>query len=76
MAVQMAVEMEVNPMPILMGVAMAASCCFLTPVATPPNTMVLGAGGYRFWDYVKAGWPLQVISFVIGVVLIPVFWPF
>lgn len=76
LGVQMAVKMGVSPMPILMGIAMAASCCFLTPIATPPNTMVLGPGGYRFWDYVKAGWPLQVISFVIGVTLIPVLWPF
>jgi len=76
LGVAMAAKMGVRPAPILMGVAMAASCCFLTPVATPPNTMVLGAGGYRFLDYLKAGWPLQVISFIIGVVLIPLFWPF
>jgi len=76
LGVEMASKMDVSPMPILMGVAMAASCCFLTPVATPPNTMVLGPGGYRFMDYLKAGWPLQIISFVIGVFLIPLIWPF
>ncbi len=75
-AVAMAAGMGISPMPILMGVAMAASCCFLTPVATPPNTMVLGPGGYRFWDYLKAGWPLQLISFIIGVAMIPLLWPF
>jgi anion transporter len=76
LGVAMANKMGISCMPVLMGVAIASSCCFLTPVATPPNTMVLGPGGYRFWDYFKAGWPLQVISFVVGVLLIPVFWPF
>jgi len=76
LGIAMAVKMGVNPAPILMGVAMAASCCFLTPIATPPNTMVLGPGGYKFRDYIKAGWPLQVISFILGVALIPLLWPF
>jgi anion transporter len=76
LGIAMAVKMGVNPTPILMGVAMAASCCFLTPIATPPNTMILGPGGYKFRDYIKAGWPLQVICFIIGVALIPLLWPF
>ena len=76
LGIAMAGKLGVNPMPIVMGVAMAASCCFLTPIATPPNTMVLGPGGYKFRDYIKAGWPLQVVCFVIAVVLIPLFWPF
>jgi di/tricarboxylate transporter len=55
---------------------MSASACFLTPVATPPNTIVLGPGKYTFSQYIKAGWPLQVISFVIIVAVVPFFWPF
>lgn len=66
----------ISPYPILMGIAMAASCCFLTPIATPPNTIVLGPGGYRFMDYVKVGWPLQLLTFVICVIVIPIFFPF
>ncbi|MGI6575004.1 MAG: SLC13 family permease [bacterium] len=66
----------VSPLPVLMGVAMAASACFLTPVATPPNTIVLGPGGYRFGDYVRAGWPLQVLCAIFAIILIPLFWPF
>jgi len=66
----------VSPFPVLMGIAMAASACFLTPIATPPNTIVLGPGGYGFMDYVKAGWPLQVITAVVAIVVIPIIFPF
>ena len=63
-------------LPIVMGIAMAASSCFLTPIATPPNTIVLGPGGYKFVDYIKAGWPLQVIALLMCWLLIPMIWPF
>ncbi len=66
----------ISPAPILMGIAMAASCCFITPVATPPNTIVLGPAGYKFRDYFLSGWPLQVLSFIIAMVVIPIFFPF
>jgi anion transporter len=74
--IAMAKQMGISPMPILMGIGVAASCCFVTPIGTPPNTMVLGPGGYTFWHYFKAGWPLQLLSFIIGVLLIPLIWPF
>ena len=76
LAVPIAAQSGVSPLPLLMGIAMSASACFLTPVATPPNTIVLGPGKYKFIDYFKAGWPLQVISFVMVVVLVPMIWPF
>lgn len=66
----------VSPEPVLMGIAMAASACFLTPIATPPNTIVLGPGNYSFLDYTKAGWPLQIIAAVLGILVIPMIWPF
>ncbi len=65
-----------DPAPLLMGVALACSACFLTPVATPPNTLVLGPGRYSFRDYIMAGWLLQLIVVVLLVLLIPVFFPF
>ncbi len=76
LALPIAVASGISPLPITMGIAMSASACFLTPVATPPNTLVLGPGRYNFTDYVKAGWPLQVMTFVICVFLIPQIWPF
>ena len=60
----------------LMVIAMSASACFLTPIATPPNTIVLGPGKYSFLDYVKAGWPLQLITLLMCWLLIPMIWPF
>jgi anion transporter len=76
LAVPIAMQSGVSPQPLMMGIAMSASACFLTPIATPPNTIVLGPGKYNFMDYFKAGWPLQVISFLACVFLIPMIWPF
>jgi len=76
LAVPIAVQGGVSPLPLLMGIAMSASACFLTPIATPPNTIVLGPGNYKFMDYFKAGWPLQIISYIMCVVFIPMIWKF
>ncbi|MBO4300391.1 MAG: SLC13/DASS family transporter [Desulfovibrio sp.] len=76
LAMPIAMASGISPLPIIMGIAMSASCCFLTPIATPPNTIVLGPGRYSFTDYVKAGWPLQMLSLILCVLLIPVIWPF
>lgn len=76
LAIPIALQGGVSPLPLLMGIAMSASACFLTPIATPPNTIVLGPGNYRFMDYFKAGWPLQIISFFMCVFGIPLIWHF
>ncbi len=76
LALPIAMGSGISPLPIAMGIAMSASCCFLTPIATPPNTIVLGPGRYSFMDYVKAGWLLQVISLLMCWLLIPLIWPF
>ena len=59
-----------------MSIGMAASCAFTTPVATPPNTLVLGPGKFKFMDYVKIGLPLVFISLVVCVLVIRVVWSF
>jgi len=71
-----AVGIGASPYAVLMAIAVAASCAFATPVGTPPNTLVLGPGGYRFMDYVKVGTPLVVLCFIVSVIIIPVVWPF
>jgi di/tricarboxylate transporter len=66
----------VSPHAVIMAVCIAASCAFATPVGTPPNTLVLGAGKYRFMDYVKTGFPLMIIYLVFCTFYIPMIWPF
>jgi len=65
-----------SPHAVLMAIAVAASCAFATPVGTPPNTLVLGPGGYKFMDYVKAGTGLVVVCLIVSLIVIPMVWPF
>lgn len=68
--------MGADPHAVLMAIGVAASCAFGTPVGTPPNTLVLGPGQYKFMDYVKAGVPLIVVCFIVSIIIIPMVWPF
>ncbi|KQR17508.1 SLC13 family permease [Cellulomonas sp. Leaf334] len=74
-AVAMGNESGVALAPVLMLVAVAGAASFLTPIATPANMMVMGAGGYRFSDYWKLGLATTLAWFVVAVLLIPVIWP-
>jgi len=76
LALPVAIAMDLSPLPFVLGIVTSASSCFLTPIATPSNTLVLAAGGYKFLDYFKYGWPLQLIAYILCVFLIPVIWPF
>lgn len=75
-AVAVAAETGISPVPLLMAVAVSAAASFLTPVATPANTMVLGPGGYRFGDYWKLGLPLVGLFIAVATLVVPIFWPF
>lgn len=61
--------------PLLMAVAIGASCAFLTPIGHQSNTLVLRPGGYRFGDYWRMGLPLEVVIVVVAVPLILLVWP-
>jgi len=74
-AVQIADRLQVSPDPFLMGVAVAASCAFLTPIGHKNNTLILGPGGYRFGDYWRMGLPLEVLIIVVSVPMILWVWP-
>jgi sodium-dependent dicarboxylate transporter 2/3/5 len=74
--ISIAVGIGASPQAVMMAICIAASCAFATPVGTPPNTLVLGPGNYRFNDYVKAGTPLVLICFVVCLIIIPMVWPF
>ena len=66
----------VDPHPMMMGLAVAASAAFLTPIGTAPNIMVMSPGGYRFSHYMRVGAPLLVIVIAVSLFLIPIIWPF
>lgn len=68
-------NLGVQPQAFLMAVAVAASMAFATPVASPVNTLVMGAGNYRFSDYMKVGVPLIFITLIISVLVLPLLWP-
>lgn len=57
-AVSVAAATQVDPRAMAMAVAVAASSSFLTPIGYQTNMMVYGPGGYRFTDYLRAGWPM------------------
>ncbi len=75
-AIRLAETLSVSSDPFLMGVALGASCAFLTPIGHQSNTLVMGPGGYRFGDYWRLGLPLQIIVVIVGVPMICIFWPF
>ena len=74
-AVEIAARLGAQPDPFLMGVAVAASCAFLTPIGHKNNTLIMGPGGYRFGDYWRMGLPLEILVIVVGVPMILWVWP-
>lgn len=74
-AVDIAARLGVSPDPFLMGVAVAASCAFLTPIGHKNNTLIMGPGGYRFGDYWRMGLPLEILVVLVSVPMILTVWP-
>lgn len=75
-AMSASLELGVSPLPMLFAVTLGASMCFASPFSTPPNALVMHAGGYTFADYVKVGLPLQVVMGVVMTVVLPLLFPF
>ena len=74
-ALKIATEVQVSAVPFVMAVAFGASLSFLTPIGYQTNTLVYGAGGYRFGDFARVGAPLVLIIWTVAGLLIPYFWP-
>lgn len=62
------------PDAFLMGVAIASSCAFLTPIGHQSNTLVMGPGGYQFGDYWKLGLPVEILLLIVTVPLLLLVW--
>jgi di/tricarboxylate transporter len=75
MALETAARLDMSPFPVLMMVAVGASSAFLTPIASPVNTLVMGPGNYRFFDFAKFGLPLIVLVLAVSLLLVPIIWP-
>ncbi len=72
---RLAESMAVSCDPFLMAVALGASSAYLTPIGHQSNTLVLGPGGYRFGDYLRLGLPVTLLTWLVGLPLILLFWP-
>jgi len=73
---QTAADLDVNPLPFVMAITVAASCGFATPMGYQTNLMIYGPGGYKFSDYVRFGGPLNLLVMALTVALAPLLWPF
>jgi di/tricarboxylate transporter len=74
-AIGIAASLQVSADPFLMGVAIGASCAFLTPIGHQNNTLILGPGGFRFGDYWRMGLPLEVLVVVVSIPMLLIVWP-
>ncbi len=74
-AIALANAFAASPYPFAMMVALGASAAFMTPVASPVNTLVLAPGQYRFSDFLKIGTPFTLLVLVVSVLLVPWFFP-
>ncbi|WP_080792866.1 SLC13 family permease [Corynebacterium pacaense] len=75
-ALAFAEALDVSALPFMMALAVSGAAAFLTPIATPANTMVMEPGGYRFGDYWRLGLPLMIMYLVVAVFWVPFIWPF
>ena len=76
LALEAASQLHINPHTIAMGVALATSMAFLTPLGHPVNILVMGPGGYKFSDYFKVGLPLSILAALVILILLPLIRPF
>jgi di/tricarboxylate transporter len=74
-ALSTASDLGISPYAIMMVVALSASASFLSPVAHPANVLIMGPGGYRFTDYIKVGVPLTLVTLIVTLLVLPIFWP-
>lgn len=75
-AIQIATQVGIDPRSLVMGVALASSMAFITPLGHPVNIMVMSPGGYNFRDFMKIGIPMTIILFIAVMILLPIVWNF
>jgi len=76
LGIDIALKLGVNPQTFVLAIVIGASTSFLTPVGHQANVLVMGPGGYRFGDYTRVGWLLNVFILVATMIFLPILWPF
>ena len=74
-ALNAAKQLDANPQTFALAVALSVSAAYLTPIAHQSHLLVMGAGGYRFFDYTKVGIGIWLISMLAIILLLPLFFP-
>ena len=74
-SIAVAQKMGFDPRAFVFAVAFAASASFITPVGYQTNLMVYGPGGYKFSDYIRVGFPLAFIFWIMAIFILPILWP-
>lgn len=76
LALSISQQLGVSPVPFFVVICMAASASFSTPIGYQTNLIVQGIGNYKFVDFLRIGLPLNLITLILSVTLIPMIWPF
>ena len=76
LGIDIALKLGANPQTFVLAIVIGASTSFLTPVGHQANVLVMGPGGYRFGDYTRVGWLLNVFILVVTMIFLPILWPF
>ncbi len=74
-ALDVARTLGASPYPFALAVVLAASNAFMLPIGHQANIIVMGPGEYRFSDYFRAGWGLNLFLAVIVALTLPLVWP-
>ena len=75
-AISIAMQLGIDPRAVVMGIAVACSMPFATPLGHPVNLLIMGPGGYSFRDFSRIGIPLAILSFITAMIFLPLFWRF
>ncbi|MFI3292951.1 MAG: SLC13 family permease [Rikenellaceae bacterium] len=75
-AISITSQLGLNPMPFFVAICIASSASFCTPIGYQTNLIVQNIGNYKYLDFVRIGLPLNIITFILSIILIPLIWGF